>query len=298
MFRILICWLLVCLGIPQAHAELMPTRLEVVASNYPLAYFAERIAGSSAVVHFPVPDDVDPAYWRPKVDDIKVLQRADLLVFNGAGYETWLPKVSLSRSRQVDTSLAFANQFIRIEQAVTHDHGGSGLHTHEGTAFTTWLDMSLAQRQAEAMAEALGRKQPELKSRFKEHLGQLLNDLEDMDKTLYAIGAKMRDYPLLASHPVYQYMARRYGLNLASVHWEPDEIPPEREWTQLAKVLEKHPAHWMIWEKQPQPETAKRLARLGINSLVFDPCANRPTQGDFLSVMATNVRNLQQAMKR
>lgn len=298
MFRILICWLFVCLGIPQAHAERLPTRLEVVASNYPLAYFVERIAGSSAVVHFPVPDDVDPAYWRPKVDDIKLLQKADLLVFNGAGYETWLPKVSLSRTRQVDTSLAFASQFIRIEQAVTHSHGGSGLHTHEGTAFTTWLDMSLARLQAQAIADALGRKQPELKSRFAEHLNGLLADLEGLDKSLQSIGTQNREVPLMASHPVYSYLARRYGLNLASVHWEPDEIPPEREWTQLAKVLEKHPAHWMIWEKQPRPETAERLARSGINSLVFDPCANRPTQGDFLSVMTSNVRNLQQAIKR
>lgn len=37
------------------------------------------------------------------------------------------------------------------------------------------------------------------------------------------------------------------------------------------------------------------LAQMGIGSLVFDPCANRPEQGDFLSVMKTNVAQLRLA---
>ena len=38
-----------------------------------------------------------------------------------------------------------------------------------------------------------------------------------------------------------------------------------------------------------------KLAASGIKSLVFDPCGNVPDQGDFLSVMKQNVKNLEAA---
>jgi zinc transport system substrate-binding protein len=53
----------------------------------------------------------------------------------------------------------------------------------------------------------------------------------------------------------------------------------------------------MIWEGAPNPETERRLREMGIRSLVFDPCANRPEQGDFLSVMRRNVDDLAAAFR-
>ena len=39
-------------------------RLSVYVVNYPLKYFAERIAGEHATVILPVPAGNDPAFWR------------------------------------------------------------------------------------------------------------------------------------------------------------------------------------------------------------------------------------------
>ena len=97
---------------------------------------------------------------------------------------------------------------------------------------------------------------------------------------------------MLASHPVYQYMARHYELNLASVHFEPDEYPSENAWWDLGKLLAEHPAEWMLWEGEPMAETSSTLAELGVRSVVFDPCGNAPEQGDYLTVMRENVSNL------
>jgi hypothetical protein len=36
---------------------------------------------------------------------------------------------------------------------------------------------------------------------------------------------------------------------------------------------------------------------MGLRSLVFYPCGNRPAQGDFLGVMQQNVTNLAQAFQ-
>jgi zinc transport system substrate-binding protein len=52
----------------------------------------------------------------------------------------------------------------------------------------------------------------------------------------------------------------------------------------------------MLWEGQPLPEVENQLASLGIVAVVFNPCANKPDSGDFLSVMKQNLINLKAAL--
>lgn len=271
--------------------------LKIVAANYPLAYFAERLAGARARVVFPVPADVDPAFWQPSADAVGQMQKSDLILLNGAGYEKWLTQVSLPRLKLANTSLGFRDAYLRIENAVVHSHGPGGQHAHEGLAFTTWLDFEQAGKQAQAVADAIIRKRPEWKNVIQENLEPLLDDLAGLDNELKRTVAAGPHRSLLASHPVYQYLARRYGLNLQSVHWEPDEMPPDAEWIALQGILKNHPARWMIWEAEPAPEIAARLRAMGIESVVFDPCANRPESGNFLSVMKRNVEGLKAAFR-
>ena len=134
-------------------------RLIVYAVNYPLQYFAQRIAGDQADVVFPAPGDVDPAFWQPSPEIIGDFQQADLILLNGAGYAQWVNRVALPRRKLVDTSAGFREHFIPVDAAATHSHGPGGEHSHSGIAFTIWLDFNQALQQAQAIAEALSRKQ-------------------------------------------------------------------------------------------------------------------------------------------
>ena len=269
-------------------------KLTVYTVNYPLKYFAERIAGEHAKVVFPAPPDVDPAYWTPGAKTILEYQHADLILLNGANYAKWVNKVSLPQSRLVDTSSDFKKQYLYSKERVTHTHGTEGKHAHENTAFTLWIDFDLAVKQAAAIAKALSRKKPELKDTFQKNHTFLKKDLVTLDQEINEIVVKNRSLPLIMSHPVYDYFARRYKLNIKSVHWEPDEVPGDEQWIELRGILKDHPAQWMIWEGEPGSDTAKKLEAIGINSLVFDPCGNVPEKSDFLIVMRKNAKNLRQ----
>jgi zinc transport system substrate-binding protein len=269
-------------------------KLRVYTVNYPLAYFAERIAGDLATVIFPAPPNVDPAFWMPNAETIAAYQTADLILLNGADYAKWTAKVSLPRSRLVDTSREFKGDYIQQPKIITHSHGPSGQHSHSGTAFTTWLDLDQATQQAAAIAQALARKRPGAKEQIERNLEALKDDLLGLNARISEVARKEPGRPLLASHPVYQYLARRYGLNLRSVMWEPEERPSESQWTELGGILREHAAKWMIWEGEPAEKTVEQLRALGVESVVFDSCANRPATGDFLSVMRENVRSLEQ----
>jgi zinc transport system substrate-binding protein len=206
-------------------------------------------------------------------------------LLNGAGYAKWLAYALLPQSRMVNTSAGFADRYIEIENATMHSHGDGEAHAHGATAFTTWLDLRLAVEQASVIDQTL-----ELEASGFE---DLKSDLLSLDDALEAAFAALSDQPLIGSHPVYQYLSERYGLNLKSLHWEPDAMPDAAMWRELETLRKNHPGTILLWEGEPLPEIKDRLSALGIRSVVFDPCGNRPESGDFLSVMQQNLRNIQ-----
>ena len=270
-----------------------PINVHVV--NYPLKYFAERIGGDHVRVGFPVPAGEDPAYWNPGLADIAAYQKADLILLNGAGYAKWVATVSLPRSKMVDTSRNFKDRYIYTKTVATHTHGAAGEHAHEALGFTIWLDFELAARQAEAIAAAMARKRPELRDTFERNFNALSKDLMRLDRDVQAIVSKNPTKPLIVSHPVYDYFTKRYGFNVVSVHWEPDEDLHPSQLGELKEILQQHPSKWMIWEGPPVPASVAKLKTLGVGSLVFDPCGNVPENGDFMVVMRQNVNDLRKA---
>jgi zinc transport system substrate-binding protein len=264
----------------------------VYASNYPLQYFAERISTPLVDVRLPVPAGEDPAFWEPAPEDVSALQQADLVVLNGASYESWIKNVSLSSSKLVDTSARLRDRLVTLEGAGTHSHGLEGEHEHSNTAFTTWLDLTLAVEQARAIKDAFAARWPEHKGQFETQFEKLAKELEALDAEIKEVVKGAPSVPVVFSHPVYQYFARRYGLNGRSVHWEPHEMPSDAMWRDLSALTATHPAKWMIWEGEPSPEIRAKLTAQGIQSIVFDPCAGTPEGGEFTSVMKLNMAAL------
>jgi len=275
------------------EAEKANEVLVIYTVNYPLAYFAERIGGDLVEVVFPAPADEDPAYWSPNADTIAAYQGADLILLNGAGYAKWVDRATLPTSKIVDTSAAFADRLVPMAGTATHSHGPEGEHEHGGWAFTTWLDPTLAIQQAQAVADALTFLRPENEEEFHARFELLKGDLFNLDGRFAVAARVIGDAPLVFSHPVYQYLIRRYELDAVKVHWEPDEAPDGNAWDHLEELLESHPAKWMLWEGEPLDETVAGLDELGIDSVVFDPCGNRPEEGDYLTVMAANAEAME-----
>ncbi|MDZ4404160.1 metal ABC transporter substrate-binding protein [Prosthecobacter sp.] len=268
---------------------------QVLVANYPLQYFAQRIAGDVVEVRFLAPKDEDPAFWQPNEAAIAAFQNADLILMNGATYSKWADKITLPESKVVDTSSAFANNFIQITDATTHSHGPGGEHSHSGTAFTTWIDFKQAALQAQAVCTALIKLVPAAKDTMEKNTEALKDELEALDERLSTLSRRLVQHPLVASHPVYHYLVRRYGLNLKSVLWEPDTVLDDKYMSDLNAILATHRARWMIWEGEPSKDNVQKLAALGLQSVVFDPCGNVPDSGDFMTVMKANVEVLEKA---
>jgi zinc transport system substrate-binding protein len=278
-------------GAPAAAQD----RLSVVSVNYPLHYLAERIGGDLIEASMPFPPDIDPAFWQPTADEIARMQKADLILRNGASYAKWARLAALPRRKVVDTSAGFRDRLITEQSAVTHQHGPQGAHAHGDVAFTTWLDPTQVLAQADAIRSALVRRLPEQQAAIDSNFERLASDLADLDKQLQDALVPVVGSAVLASHPIYQYLGRRYDLEIIPFLWEPATAPPEDDWPALERVAKERGIGWMLWEGAPDPATRQRLEDLGLRVVVFAPAMNLPATGDFLSVMRVNAENLRRA---
>ena len=276
----------------QAPTKTATGTVVIYTVNYPLKYFADRIGGDHVRVEFPVPSDTDPAFWTPDAETVSAYQQAELILLNGATYAKWVPKVTLPSSKLVNTTRLVKDRFITIKDAITHSHGPGEQHSHVGTAFTTWLDPELAIAQSKAIYEALSKARPAHKETFSQNFESLKSDLQALDDKLRVATTNASNQPVVFSHPVFQYLERKYGLSARSVDWEPDTPPTDGDWSELREMLKSHAAKWMIWEGAPIQQSVEQLEQLGMDSVMFDPCGNTPASGDWLDVMNRNAEAL------
>ena len=290
LFIVLFCGLLnACAGDSTPARQESKTDSFIVAVNSPLQYFSEYLIGQEVDVRILAPAGTDPAQWQPKIDDILQLQQAELILLNGAGFSTWLNKVSLSEEQLVVTSAAARDKWIPLAGQVSHSHGPQGEHAHSGYAFTTWMDMSLAQVQAKAVARALQIHWPEKRADIEDKLTSLLAELESVDKGYAEATVQLRKHQIIYSHPVYQYFERRYDLPGISLHWEPNVMPSDEQWNELPSIEAN--TVLFIWEAEPSPDIIERMDEIGIEFVVVDPTANVESDR-WLSLQQENIARL------
>lgn len=269
---------------------------KVLTVNYPLEYFASTILGELGQVTYPGPANEDPAYWVPSTEIAQQYQQADLVLLNGAGYAQWLDKFSLPRKNQLNTGASFRDQWISETEAVTHSHGPDGEHSHTGFAFTTWLDPMLAIQQANAIHSTLKTLIPDQQRTFAQNHRPLIEELNHLDSEIGDLLSKQSNQAWLASHPVYQYFARRYELSMESLHWEPGQELEASDWVQLDEILNAHPAKHMLWEGEPANSVKEGLKSRGVTPILFETVSTRPVTGDYMKSMWGNFERLKQAL--
>ncbi len=261
----------------------------IVVVNNPLLYFARRLIGAEVEVRLLAPPGSDPAMWRPTVAEALQLQGAELVLLNGAGYSGWLDKVSLSSNKLVVTSEAAKDQWIELDDQITHSHGPGGEHAHGGYASTTWMDMSLARVQAKAVANALQKRWPQHSATITANLRTLSADLNGLGEGYRRQARRLAERQLVYSHPVFQYFERRYQLPGRSLHWEPDAMPSDEQWLALQQASS--PDALFIWEAAPDSAISARLEKLNVEYVVVAPGAHRGNV-DWLAIQCANIASL------
>jgi len=194
----------------------------IVVTSQPLLQMTQAIVGDAADVVLVVPADTSSPAWSPTGDDAKTMQQARLIFINGAGYEPWKDRVSLPGSRMRDTAAGYYDQLIRIPDAVKHQHGPEGPHSHPGTVWATWLDPELCAAQLHHVSVHCRRLLPERKLSIEATEAGLSVELNSLNVMIDSIRTAANGEALVvfSDAPHYQYLTRRLGWTLSYLHWD------------------------------------------------------------------------------
>ena len=162
------------------------------------------------------------------------------------------------------------------------------------------MDPILAKAQATQILAGLMRILPDSADRIRlqERLPALHGDLDALDARLRALTEDYDGHALLASHPAYNYLAKRYGWRVISLDLDPEAMPDAVAFAEIQALLAETPARHILWESAPQPEIAARFREeLSLESIVFSPCETPPEGGvDYLARMNQNLDDVAPAL--
>lgn len=300
--------LILCLGAtacgPQATSSDPAATINdsVVASSWPVAYLAQRVLGEQLEVHSPIPEGTDPIHWAPDRDALARMQTASLVVLNGAGFEPWAEHANLPLSRVLHTARVFEQDWIKHEQ-LEHSHGTGGDHSHAGIDPHTWLDPLLAKAQAGAIRDAWNDRHPDGVAAIEANFASLAADLDTLHQSWQKITQQLEGRAMLASHPAYDYLAKRHGWSLTSFDLDPESLPTPEQLNDLRQAVRDSAPAIMLWEAQPTPEVAAAVrAATQLENILISPAevrsaAARAAGSTYLDVQRANVERLEDALQ-
>lgn len=262
-------------------------KLDVRALSFPAEWLVRRIAGDAVTLTTVCPPGEDPPTWQPGADLVADLAHADLLVANGANYEAWLTTVSLPNARLLRA--ADGLDVITLP-GVTHSHGQQGSHSHAGLDPHTWGDPILFKQEAQLVHDRLVSLDPDHTAAFDAGMATLATDLDALDKELAQALAPAKGRRLAASHPAFNYLARRYGLDLTSFGLDPEGAADADAAAAVSAWVATAGAHPLLLWEAPPSDVAVAALPTAVRHVQVDPLEQPGPDGvyDYLARSRTN----------
>ncbi|MEJ8306005.1 metal ABC transporter substrate-binding protein [Saccharibacillus sacchari] len=300
-------------------------KLKVETSFYPMYEFARHVGGDLADVELLVPAGTEPHDWEPTPQDIAKIEEADLLIYNGAGMESWVDQV-LDASANGDLVAVEASQGIDImegseeeehdhehDEAATeehdHDHeheeeaGHAHSHDHGGLDPHVWLSPALAIEEVRSIEAAFVEKDPAHADQYKSNADAYIAELEKLDTEFKdgLSGTKRTDF--VTQHTAFGYLAREYGLTQVPIAGlSPEQEPSAQEMAEIVEFAKEHDVKTIFFETLVSSKVAEAIAsEIGAKTAVLNPLEGLTDEEiaageDYLSIMRANLKALQAAL--
>ena len=287
-------------------------QLKVVATFYPLYEFASRVGGDRVLVENLTPAGMEPHDWEPNPRDMARLTEADLIVYNGAGFEPWLDKQLpdlTGRGIKVveatrDMSLIKEEQHYLGEDHHGHSHDH---HSHQHDFINgdphIWLDPVLAMAVVGAVRDALTDVDPGGADIYNANAQAFRSELEALDHDYKTAAENFQRREIVTSHDAFAYLARRYDLQQVPVlGLSPDAEPTPARMREIIDFAREHDVKYIFFETLVSPRLAETVAReVGAGTLVLHTLGNLTADElaageNYLTIMRSNLASLKQAL--
>ena len=235
--------------------EMEVDKLKVVASFYPLAFFAQEIGGEEVIVRQLIPDNTEVHTWQPSFADILAVDEADVIIYNGASLDHWFEDDILPIIDSSDKIIVETTDGIQLLETTQETGEHEGLHDPH-----TWISPFIAKQQAQNIYEALIQKDPDHEEYYSERWQKLRTRFEELDNNyLTGLSTKTKEEVFVA-HSAFGYLADRYGFKQHGVIGiSADEQPSASVYANLVEMMIEHEIYVVYVDPVYTDESAQTL---------------------------------------
>lgn len=126
---------------PAAQPAAGPASLKVLAVETFLADIAQNVAGDRVQIAALMPIGVDPHAFKPTPQDVVKISQSQVLIVNGAGFESWLDKVLQNAGGTRTLVEAAAGLTMRQPAAGETAHEDEAAHAHDDHSVASHTEM-------------------------------------------------------------------------------------------------------------------------------------------------------------
>ncbi len=234
-------------------------KLKVVATFYPLAFFAQEIGGTKITLQQLIPDNTEVHDWQPSLADILELNNADIIIYNGASLDQWfendiIPTIDSSNKIIIKTSEGVDLLETSQDSSENGHENGDSYDPH------TWVSPYTAKQQAQNIYEGLVQKDPTNKDYYNEHWQNLKNRLENLDNQFMTGLADKKKTDIFVAHSAFGYLGHRYGFEQHGIIGiSADEQPSATAYANLVDLMIKYQIYVVYVNPVYSDESAQTL---------------------------------------
>jgi len=274
-------------------------KLKIYTTIYPVYYFTSTIVADKGEVINLIPAGGEAHHWEPSPRDVVEMNRADAIIFSGAGMEAWIDDILAGLNQGVKAVDCSENIELLSAGGSQHLHG-----TREATVDPhIWTDPVNAKVMVENITKALCDIDPENARVFKQRGDDLIQKLEDLDEEFRETLRGVSSNKMVVSHAAFGYMAKRYGLEQISVRGISPELEPgPARLAEIIDIIRQHDIKCIFVESLVSPKISETIAQeAGVKTLVLYTLGgisieNEQNGEDYFSLMQKNLAHLREGL--
>lgn len=194
---------------PAANVTSSDNKLNIVATTTMLADLSKVIGKDRVNVDGLMGPGIDPHLYQASAGDVLLMQKADVVVYNGIHLEGKMGEIFENLSTKGSTVICIEDGLD--ESKLLSWESDSSVHDPH-----IWFDVSLWKQAAKTVADGLSKADPDGKAVYEANLESYLKELDDTDTY---IKNRVLELPeeqrvLVTAHDAFQYFGKAYGFEV------------------------------------------------------------------------------------
>jgi zinc transport system substrate-binding protein len=229
-------------------------QVKVVATFYPMYDFAQNVGGDRISLSLLVPEAVDVHDFEPTPRSIQEVASANVLIYNGAGLEPWIPQVITAAGNPrlvlVDSSQGIS--LLPVSSQFQTDNRTVDPHI--------WLDPELAKQQVTNILKGLMKADPADQAFFTSNAEKYVAKLDALNSEMSDIAAHAKTRYFVTFHEAFAYFARQYNLTQIPIAGPFEEEPTPGDIANVVAAINKYRLCYVGYESLENPNISQSIA--------------------------------------